>query len=382
MKKWYGSLGFLGVGLVLASVPWLKSVFGFPTFYLIFLYFVFFWVAQASSWNMLSGYSGYFSFGTGAFFGIGVYTTAMVVDKFHLNFMIALPVGGILAALLGLGIGFVVFRLRLLKGELFALLTLAVDFVLAAVVRNNDFIDGGFGVRLGAVKGPAFLGDFSTMMYILGLIIALLTVYVSYSIYHARFGLGLFAIRDDEEVAEGLGVPTFRYKMLIFAISCFFIGLSGALQAVQIGYITVEGIFSLRLPLFVILMSILGGRQHWLGSVLGAVIIFTLTDTFSKASIEYLNQVIIGSLLIVMILFLREGIYERLKNRLWFSLAILIIALVVQIVAGFGERFISQMAYAMLVTIAFLLLSDKIYGKLVKSFSFFLPKKQMGASNV
>ena len=248
MKKWYAPLGFLAVGIALASVPWLKTVFGFPTFWLIFMYFIFFWIAQASSWTMLSGYSGYFSFGQGAFFGIGVYVMATMIDKYGASFLVALPVGGIFATLLGLGIGFVVFRLRLLKGELFALLTLAVDFVLAAVVRNNDAIDGGFGVRLGSVDAPDFLGDFSTMMYILALIIALLTVFASYSIYHSRFGLGLFSIRDDEEVAEGLGVPTFRFKMAILSISCFFIGLSGALHALQIGYITVEGTFSLRLP--------------------------------------------------------------------------------------------------------------------------------------
>ncbi|HXV99727.1 MAG TPA: branched-chain amino acid ABC transporter permease, partial [Anaerolineae bacterium] len=210
----------------------------------------------------------------------------------------------------------------------------------------------------------------------LGLIIALITVFVSYIIYHSRFGLGLFAIRDDEAVAEGLGVPTFRYKMAIFALSCFFIGLSGALHALQIGYITVEGIFSLRLPLFVILMSILGGRQHWLGPVIGAVIIFTLTDTFSKASIEYLNQIIIGFFLFIMILFLRDGIYERLKQRLWSSLAIMVISAVVLIVAGVEGRLISQLAYAMLITVIFLLLSDKLYQKFISPFPFLHPKKQ------
>lgn len=382
MKKWAGPLGFLGVGILLALVPWLKPVLGFPTFYLIFLYFTFFWIAQASSWNMLSGYSGYFSFGQGAFFGLGVYTMATLIDKYEVNFLAALPMGGIVAALLGVGIGWVVFRLRLLKGELFALLTLAVDFVLAAVVRNSDAIDGGFGVRLGSVKPPAFLGDFSTMMYILGLLIALITVFASYLIYHSRFGLGLFAIRDDEAVAEGLGVPTFRYKMTIFALSCFFIGLSGALHALQIGYITVEGIFSLRLPLFVILMSILGGRQHWLGPVIGAVVIFTLTDTFSKASVDYLNQIIIGSFLIIMILFLRDGVYERLKQRLWSSLAILVISAAVLILAGVEGRLISQLAYAMLITVAFLLLSDRLYRKLISPFHLLHPKKQARVGDV
>ncbi|HEX9921698.1 MAG TPA: branched-chain amino acid ABC transporter permease [Anaerolineae bacterium] len=382
MKKWSVPLWFLVVGSLLGLVPWLRTVLGFPTFYLIFLYFIFFWVAQATSWNILTGYSGYFSFGTGAFFGVGVYTMATLIDKYDFNFLSALPIGGLLAMLLGLGIGFVVFRLRQLKGELFALLTLAVDFVLAAVVRNTDSIDGGFGVRLGSVQPPAFLGSFSTMMYILSLVIALITVFIAYSIYYSRFGLGLFAIRDDEEVAEGLGVPTFRYKMTVFAISCFLIGVSGALHALQIGYITVEGTFALRVPLFVILMSVLGGRQHWFGPVVGAVVIYTLTDTFSQASIEYLNQIIIGSLLIVMILFLREGIFERLRRRFWPSFGLLLIILAAQLAFGIGGRLISQAAYAMLITIAFLLISDNLYARLTRSIQFRQPKKQVGVSDV
>jgi branched-chain amino acid transport system permease protein len=357
-------VGFLIAGSLLWLVPWLRVPLDFPVFYLIFLYFVFFWIAQASSWNILTGYSGYFSFGQGAFYGIGVYTTATLVDKFNTSFLATLPLAGINAALLGLAIGFAVFRLRKLRGELFALLTLAVALVVAAVIRNVDAIDGGYGVPLGQVPYPEFLGDYSTMLYRLGLIIALLTVFSAYAIQHSRFGQGLFAIRDDEAVAEGLGVPTFRYKMIVLAISCFFAGLSGGLHALQINYVAVESVFNLRIPLFVILMSILGGRRHWLGPVLGAVIIHTLSDRFSSARLEFLNQIIIGSLLIVMVLFVREGIYSRLQRRAWFALAFFGVILMVQMLGGIGARLITQVAIAMLALIAVLLLPDVLFRKL------------------
>jgi branched-chain amino acid transport system permease protein len=357
-------MGFLTAGLLLWLVPWLRVQLDFPIFYLIFLYFVFFWIAQASSWNMLTGYSGYFSFGQGAFYGVGVYTTATLVDKFNINLLTSLPLAGINAALLGLAIGFAVFRLRKLRGELFALLTLAVALVVAAVIRNVDIIDGGYGVPLGQVPYPEFLGDYSTMLYRLGLVIALLTVFVAYAIQHSRFGQGLFAIRDDEAVAEGLGVPTFRYKMIVLAISCFFAGLSGGLHALQINYVAVESVFNLRIPLFVILMSILGGRRHWLGPVLGALIIHTLSDRFSSARMEFLNQIIIGSLLIVMVLFVREGIYPRLRRRAWFALGLFGLVLVVQILGGIGNRLITQIAIAMLALIVALLLPEVLYRKL------------------
>lgn len=363
MKR-YAPAAFLGAGLLLWLAPWLRARLDFPVFYLVFLYFVFFWVAQASSWNMLTGYSGYFSFGQGAFYGVGVYTTATLVDKFDFDLLASLPVAGVNAALLGLGIGFVVFRLRKLRGELFALLTLAVALVTAAVVRNVDIIDGGYGVPLGRVPYPEFLGDFSTMMYHLGLIVALLAVFAAYAIQHSRLGQGLFAIRDDEAVAEGLGVPTFRYKMIVLAVSCFFAGLAGGLHALQINYVAVDSVFNIRIPLFVILMSVLGGRRHWLGPVFGAAIIHTLSDRFSSAQLEFLNQIIIGGLLIVMILFVREGLYARLRRRAWFSLALFGAALAAQAPGASGTRLITQVAVAMLVMIAPLLLPDAAYQRL------------------
>jgi branched-chain amino acid transport system permease protein len=355
---------FLAVGLLLALIPWLRAVLDFPVFYLVFLYFVFFWVAQATSWNMLTGYSGYFSFGQAAFYGVGVYTTATLVDKFDIPLLATLPLAGVNAAILGLGLGLAVFRLRKLRGELFALLTLAVALVVAAVVRNTDLIDGGYGVPLGQVPYPQFLGDYSTMLYQLGLVIALLTVFTAYGIQHSRLGQGLFAIRDDEAVAEGLGVPTFRYKMTVLAVSCFFAGMSGGLHALQINYVTVESVFNIRVPLFVILMSVLGGWRHWLGPVLGATIIYTLSDRFSSAQLESLNQIIIGSLLIVMILFAREGVYARLQRRAWFAVAVFGVTLLVQVVGGLGTRLITQAAIAMLVLIAALMIPDSLYRRL------------------
>ena len=120
-----------------------------PAFYESFLYLVLHWIVLATSWNILSGYSGYFSFGHGAFYGTGVYTTAVLAGKFDVPFLWTLPVAALLAALLGVALGAVVFRVRSVRGELFALLTLAVTFVLATIVLNTP-IDGGPGVYLSA----------------------------------------------------------------------------------------------------------------------------------------------------------------------------------------------------------------------------------------
>lgn len=309
----------------MSLVPNLANALDLPGFYLTFLFTSYFWIGQASSWNILTGYSGYFSFGQGAWFGIGVYTTGILAAKQGWSFLSALPLAGVFAGAAGLVLGLIVFRLRRLAGEIFALTTLAVAFVLASVARLFSFIDGGRGVFMTGTPLPEFLGDFRNGMYRMTLAVTLLTVLAAYLIQESRIGWGLFAIRDDERVAEGLGVPAFRYKMIALGANAFFSGLLGGVWALQIGFIGVEEVFNLRVPLFVILMSVLGGMRHWMGPVVGAVIIYTLTDRLNSAgevdtpfgTINFIdiNQIIIGSLLIMMVLMVREGIYLRLRDR-------------------------------------------------------------------
>src|SRR5664279_2844550 len=123
-------VAIVAAGVALAVVPFLRL----PAFYESFLYLVLHWIVLATSWNILSGYSGYFSFGHGAFYGTGVYTTAVLAGKYDVPFLWTLPAAALLAALLGVALGAVVFRVRRIRGEAFALLTLAVTFVLATIV--------------------------------------------------------------------------------------------------------------------------------------------------------------------------------------------------------------------------------------------------------
>src|SRR5215217_5065977 len=160
-----------GVGLLLATVPWL----GVPSFYESILYLVCHWLVLAISWNILSGYSGYFSFGHGAFFGIGMYATAVLAGKLNWPFLATLPFAALLPALLGLFIGFVVFRVKAVRGELFALLTLAVTFVVSTIIVNTP-IDGGPGVYLNAVEIPKLAPTASSSIYLMILATSVLTM--------------------------------------------------------------------------------------------------------------------------------------------------------------------------------------------------------------
>ena len=156
--------GILLAGAVLASVPWL----GVPAFYESFLYLICHWTILALSWNILSGYSGYFSFGHDAFFGIGMYTSAGLSANLDWPFLWTLPVAAALAALLGVALGAVVFRVKAVRGELFALLTLAITFVVGTVILSTR-IDGGPGVSLAGVKVPEIGPSASSSIYLMAL---------------------------------------------------------------------------------------------------------------------------------------------------------------------------------------------------------------------
>ena len=286
-----------------------------PAFYESFLYLVLHWIVLATSWNILSGYSGYFSFGHGAFYGTGVYTTAVLAGKYGVPFLWTLPAAALLSALLGVSLGAVVFRLRRVRGEVFALLTLAVTFVLATIVLNTP-IDGGPGVYLSAVAIPALSPTIPGAFYLLALALAVVTLMIARAIPRARLGMGLFAIHDDEDAAEVMGVPTYRYKLAALGISCALAGVAGGIHALFVSYVTANSTFNITVPLTVILMSVLGGTRHWAGPALGAVAITLLLYASTAADQAVTGKAVSGAILIAAVLFMPDGILELLRTAL------------------------------------------------------------------
>ncbi|MBC5767943.1 branched-chain amino acid ABC transporter ATP-binding protein/permease [Ramlibacter sp. GTP1] len=299
----------LGAGVLLAALPFLKP----PAFYESFLYLALFWIVLATSWNILSGYAGYFSFGHGAFFGAGVYTSATLAVKFNWPFLLTLPVAALVAAAIGVGVGAVAFRVRGVRGELFALLTLAVTFVLATIVGNTP-IDGGPGVYLNAVPVPKLGPTPTSSLYLMMLVAAVVTMLVSWVIRQSRFGAGLFAIHDDEDAAEVMGVPSYRWKLAALAVSCALAGWVGGIHALFVSYVTTAETFNLTVPLTVVLMSILGGSRHWAGPAIGAVAITCLLFAFTGSQFAVLGKGAIGLILVIGILFMPQGVMGAFRH--------------------------------------------------------------------
>jgi branched-chain amino acid transport system permease protein len=306
------SLGGLAVATALAAC---MPLAGLPAFYDSFFYVVFYWIALATSWALLSGFAGYFSLGHAAFMGAGMYTSATLSLKAGWPFLTTIPAAAAVAAALGSLIGLLVFRQSRLRGELFALMTLAVTFILATVILNTP-IDGGSGVFLSSVPPPQLVESQTASIYLLGLIIAAGAVGIAWWVYHSRFGLGLFAIADDEDVAEVKGVPTCRYKMLAFALSSAIAGAMGGVHAMYVGFLTVNETFGIAVPLSVILMSVLGGARHWLGPAIGATLITVALFGFASAGQAVLGRAVIAAMLIVAVLMLPEGIVPTWLERM------------------------------------------------------------------
>jgi len=293
--------------LVVLALLFAAPYLGLPVHLQSLLYVIFFWMTLATSWNMLSGYSGYFSFGHGAFFGVGMYGMATLAAKADWPVVPAALGSGVLAALLALAIGALVFNVRKIRGESFALITLAVGFVLATVVVNTP-IDGGPGVYLMGVNLPQWGPKPASTFYYASLVLTVLCVAAAWWLFHARAGLGLLAIHDDEDAAEVNGVPTFWLKMGAFALSSFFAGVMGAIHALYVSYVTVGETFNITVPLTVVLMSVLGGSRHWAGPMLGGILITLLLNAFTAGESALVGKIIIGLVLAGAVLVMPRGI--------------------------------------------------------------------------
>src|SRR5204862_3979134 len=165
------------------------------------------------------------------------------------------------------------------------------------------------------VEVPKIAPTPSGALYLLMLAAAVLTLCIAYTVYHGRFGMGLFAIRDDEDVAEVMGVPTFRFKLAAFSLSCALAGLAGGIHAVFVSYVTVAETFSIALAVNVVLMSALGGTRHWLGPAIGAIVITALLYGFTAGQAPVLGRALVGVILIAVIVLMPEGILGKLLKR-------------------------------------------------------------------
>ncbi|MEV4534536.1 branched-chain amino acid ABC transporter ATP-binding protein/permease [Asanoa sp. NPDC049518] len=359
MSVYKGLGGLVSVSLVLAVLAHFNTSLGVAPYLLVLATSVLFWVIQATSWNILSGYAGYFSFGQAAYVGVGAYAVAVLTGRHGVSYPVSIIVGGLLGALLALITGAIAFRLGSLRGEIFALLTLAVPFILAAFVRINRDIDGGLGTTLPLPSFPDWIGDFQHLIFLLMLAVATLAVGTALAVQGSRLGRGLSAIHDNEDAAEVLGVPTFRYKMIAIVLSGALGGLGGALLAVRNGAVQPELVFTLTVPLFVIVMAVLGGRRHWAGPVVGAAFVTVLQDELAAQKLDQWGNIILGAVLVVFVVAAPDGLFGRLRTRPWITVGVFVPVLAGLVLSGQYTE-LDALLYAMVAAIVVAVVYDRL----------------------
>lgn len=259
------------------------------------------------SLNLVNGYTGLFSLGHAAFYGIGAYTSGLLALNLNLPFWLSFLMAGIVAMLFGALVSLPAARLR---GIYLAIITLAFAEITRLLIINLQWLTRGpFG--LPGIPPPTLFGYEITSdagIYLISLALLLLTVYVIERIMHARPGYALLAIREDEQAAAASGIKVFRYKVLAFAIAAFFAGLAGSVYAHYTRFISHDS-FTLNESFAVLSMLVFGGIGSTPGAILGAFLLTAIPEVFRFAA-DY-RMVIYGVVLTLVILFRPQGLLGK-----------------------------------------------------------------------
>jgi len=326
----YGRLSMLiGLILLFAVVPFISSAYLLYIINIIGIYAI-----AAIGLNLLIGYTGQISLGHGAFFGVGAYSAAILATKAGFPFIIAVPLAGVITAIVGMLFGLPSARLKHLY---LCIATLAGQIILEYVFVQWESLTGGAaGISIPSASLFGIdLGSDRNFYYVIFICFAVMT-WMAVNLIRTRYGRAFIAIRDNDQAAEGMGIPIFQYKLLSFAISSFYAGFAGALYAYYMMSITPEP-FNLWLSIEYIAMIIIGGLGSIPGSVFGTIFIITLNELLSLTTdflmnvgastgiaitIAPLRELVYGLAIILFIIFEPKGLAEvwrivRSSFRLW-----------------------------------------------------------------
>lgn len=277
------------------AAPWLP--FSQASYFPVWAFMLTVYLTLASSYDLVGGYLGYMNLGHAAFFGLGAYGTAIIINS-GIPVPPAVVGGTALAAVFAAVVSYPLFRLR---GAYFALATFGMVGLLNVLATNlSEFTGGSAGISL-----PA--GDRTLPAYYLGIVTVVATVVLNRRIARSKFGLGLRAVRDDEDTALTFGVPVTLYKCAGLVLSSIPAGLIGGLYAWNLAYISPASVFGLEIALGPIVMAMLGGSGTPIGPVLGTLFLYTLQE-FLWTQLPYLHLTVYGIIMILTGLFIPGGL--------------------------------------------------------------------------
>jgi branched-chain amino acid transport system permease protein len=272
------------------------------------------YAALAVGWNFVGGFTGYISLGHAAYSGLGGYATALLIIDGGLNPWVALGLGALGVAVLAVPIGVASLRVR---GASFVIVSIAMVLILLLVSQSWAEVTGGSsGLRVPRPFGEDVLRpEQHERFFYLHVALVVVALVVWWAIDRSRFGMGLKAIREDEDKAQSLGVPTFKYKLVVFVISAFFTALAGGMYALWFGYLDPIFQFSILIGSYMVLMSLLGGIRSLFGPVVGAVIVGYALEFFkNQYGDTQFHLVALGLLLGLVVLFMPDGVLPAIGS--------------------------------------------------------------------
>lgn len=270
------------------------------------------YMAAATAWNSFAGYSGYVSLGHAVFFGCGAYTMGLATSGFGLSggldTFALLPLAGAVAGAVALVMGYIALRTR---RHTFVVITIAMFFTFQLLAYNLGFTHGSAGVVL--PNGQFAVSTYNDPFYYAAACVFVVAVLLSAGVRRSRFGLQLFAIRDDEERARSLGVHVGRVKLTMFVLSALPVGMVGAVWAFFVGQIYPQFAFNPLFDVTVALMSFIGGLGTLVGPVLGGLVLEGLQRYLSLVvSNSDLYLIVYGGLFLAVIVLLPDGVLPSL----------------------------------------------------------------------
>lgn len=300
----YVLLAFVAVIVALATVPFWAETATTRTLVTFFTL-----LALAQMWNLLGGYAGLISVGQQAYVGVGAYGVWLIGDVLGIHPFVSVLLAGVLAALIALPVGPLIFRL---KGGYFAIGTWVVAEVVRLVVANIQATGGGSGKTImSAARLPMETRIPGT--YYLALAVAVGSILLVYFLLRSRVGLALTAIRDNDLAAQSSGVNVFRAKLLVYVVAAFGCGAMGAVVAMNLLRIQPTAAFSINWTAYAIFIVVIGGFGTIEGPLIGSVIYFALLQTLSQYGTSYM--LLLGVIAVIMAAKAPRGIWGFVEKR-------------------------------------------------------------------